>query len=65
MSLRSRTDQSRLFVRRKGQENERRTHIREWIARLAYRDDARPRLWAVFSLCDETEAAPQYKTPDG
>ena len=52
MSLRGRMNQSRLFVPCKGQENERRTHIREWIASLANGDTGRPRLWAVSSLCD-------------
>ena len=37
MSFRSRTNQSRLVVRCKGQENECHTHIREWIASLANR----------------------------
>jgi hypothetical protein len=52
MSFRSRTNQSRLFVRSKGQENECGARIRKWIASLANGDTGRPRLWAVSSLCD-------------
>jgi len=51
-SFRSRTNQSRLFVRGKGQENKRRTHIREWIVSLANRAFGRLRLRAVSSLGD-------------
>ena len=45
-------NQSRLFVPCKGQENERRTHIREWIASLTNGAYGRLRLRAVSSLCD-------------
>jgi hypothetical protein len=52
MSPRGRMNQSRLFVPCKGQENERRTHIREWIASLTNGAYGRLRLRAVSSLCD-------------
>jgi hypothetical protein len=63
MSIRGRTNQSSCSFLAKGQENERRTHTREWIARLANSACGRLRLWAVSSPCDQAEATPQYETP--
>jgi hypothetical protein len=65
MSFRGRTNQFRLFVRSKGQENECSAHIRERIAGLSNTGNGRPRFWPVSSLCDQAEATPQYKTSDG
>jgi len=47
MSFRGRTNQFRLFVRSKGQENECSAHIRERIAGLSNTGNGRPRFWPV------------------
>ena len=64
MRVRRHTNHSRLFIRCKSQKNEGGTHICEWIASLANGACHFVCPHAISSLCNQSEAIPQYKTPD-